>query len=279
MHLPMDRDVAKRIGRYRVKHWFRVQHRMRDRERLLEDDGLRLFQAERNGAEELARAALDAAVTAFNLLDDLAFDYDLSNNFELFHDEPFERRSQFVNLGDVIDQAHSMVHRAGELVGGLFGCALKHTDRGWFDACPTQLMHVRLGQSPGMIVKLACSVCNSDPGDCPHKLGEVYDAVAARHGDQCTICGESEQCGHTVGSVYPTVAGVLHRDLELREVSLVPRPRDPLARIKERSIDPQELIDQFGRVPDSRASLRCHGCMYPCEGVRRETDRPPSREG
>lgn len=270
---PMRRDDAVRVGKRRVQMWFGLRNQIRAAERAAPESERLQRKTRREQAEKLARDALEAAVEAFNWLDDILFDYPPHSIFKIIEEEVSAGHpdGRLVDLGDTVDEAHLLVHRVGELVGGIFGCLYKHGTNGWEDRCPTQLMHIRRGNSPGMIVKYACSICAQDPGECPHVLGGMYSAVARREDGHCNICGASDSCEHVNGETYLAKASALVANILLSEVSLVIRPRDPLARIHSRTVDERELVRQFGRVPGADVVLLCHGCMFPCQGLRRQS--------
>jgi hypothetical protein len=71
-----------------------------------------------------------------------------------------------------------------------------------------------------------------------------------------------------VGQVYQVRAGRSIVEADLHEVSLVPRPRDPLARIESINCEDDQMRRRFGFVPPPDSMLLCHDCMYPCMGFR-----------
>jgi hypothetical protein len=192
--------------------------------------------------EERARDALGAAADAFDHLEDT----------------------------DLASDAHAWAHTIAEMVAGLFGCrALREDDR-WFDVCRLSLMHLRVGGSVGFVARRYCSVCDQDLSNlagCGHAPGVTYPRVAARRLDgSCTICGSSECVTHAPGEAYPVLAHAQIREADrFDEVSVVPRPRDPLARYTAVEIPGYALE----RLPDHDApdaSLHCEWCVAPCTG-------------
>ncbi|NJC70828.1 hypothetical protein HC031_14040 [Planosporangium thailandense] len=278
LHEGLCRQYALRIGKERVRQWFSVRDELADRRRDTVGKWPRWWAIDRaralycrkesEKAEEFARDSLTLAVEAFHWLRDITFDYPRQTTFELVADyADGQMVDGVVSLGEIFDEAHLFAHRAGELVGGIFGCLYVHDEHGWSEKCATQLMHIPRGNSPGMVVKYACSVCGDDPGECCHSLGEEYETLAKRIDGTCNICYEEGECNHVLGEPYRLIATVRVRDVVLQEVSLVKRPRDPLARITSRGVDNAELIRQFGKVPEATTQLWCHGCMYPCQGL------------
>lgn len=188
-----------------------------------------------------ARAALRAAVDALNYLEDT----------------------------DLAAAAHLLIHQAGELVGGLYGCRLEH-DRGtWLRTCLVVTSHLRVGNSAGFTARRVCSVCGgdmSDPEQCVHLPGRRYrDEVHTTEAGGCSLCGLLD-CDHEAGSPYEMAARPVVTDLELHEVSLVPRPRDPLCRCDAIEISPDRMRRELGRRPMADEELVCYECIGACSG-------------
>lgn len=189
--------------------------------------------------EQCGRAALRAAVDAFNYLEDT----------------------------ELAAEGHMHAHAIGELVVGVFGCRAQRENGRWFDVCPLSLMHLRVGSSPGFVARRHCSVCNGDLADCEHLPGVAYPVVAALDQDgNCTICGAVECATHPVGSSHLVSAhAVVHEVDRFDEISAVPRPRDPLARYDAVEIPAQEVATLPGSN-DPNAVLECKRCVRPCIG-------------
>lgn len=189
--------------------------------------------------EQCGRAALTAAVDAFNYLEDT----------------------------ELAAEAHMHAHAIGELVAGVFGCRAQREEGRWFDVCRLSLMHLRVGSSPGFVARRHCSVCDGDPADCEHLPGVAYPVVAARdQAGNCSICGAVEYPTHRVGSSHLDPAhAVIHEVDRLDEISAVPRPRDPLVRYDAVEIPAQQVASLPGRN-DPNAVLACKRCIRPCIG-------------
>ncbi len=282
LHEQSSEQWSRRLGRTRVRAWFRLRNQLDDLDDAARTLGVRRLGLAWAGTESAARSALGAAVAAFNWLDDVAQDLDerIPIDVDSFSYATGIRGWGLVSSGTLLDQAHELAHLAGELVGGIFGCRLVHDGEGWIKRCPLSLMHIRLGNSPGMTVRYSCWVCGQDPAECNHELGQSYDAVAVPSNGECSICRfvDSGSCEHVAGQVYHVRAGRSVVEADLHEVSLVRRPRDPLARIESISCDDGRMSRRFGFVPSPDSVLLCHDCMYPCSGLsgrayslRRET--------
>jgi hypothetical protein len=194
------------------------------------------------GLEEKARGALNAAVDAFDHLED-------------------------TNLAS---DAHAWAHMIGEMVAGLFGCRAKRQNDRWFDVCRLSLMHLRVGLSAGFVARRLCSICDRDQSSlpaCGHTHGTTYSRSAARLADgSCTICGNLRCLTHTPGESYPVLACAQVRDVDrLDDISPVPRPRDPLARYTAIEI-PDYAVAHLPNHDAKDASLFCEWCVTPCTG-------------
>lgn len=139
--------------------------------------------------------------------------------------------------------AHSELHEAGRLIRERFGCLLDQQGGSYFITCPADLAHVRVGFSPALVARrIECTVCGEEVAACPHIKGRTYGGV---------------RCAHRL------------MELEVQEVSIVPYPAQPDARILKQSVDLEELAESLGAgfVPGTPVS--CDKCLVPCGGVRR----------
>jgi hypothetical protein len=260
LHVIQPAAQAVQVGRRRVAQWFGLRRRF-DKWRDGAGAGAQeCIDSRFGGSERHARDGLQAVCDAYNYLEDVVRDYP---DVQVRIDE-----SKIVDLPKLVEDAHVIVHRCGELVGGMFGCHMEYKDGQWLDKCLVSLLHLRFGQSAGLTVRYVCTIGGGDAGDvCGHKRGVLYPKTAAQTEDGlCTIC-DAERCSaHEVGVTYEAVADYGMVDIQVQEVSIVPRPRDPLARITERSVRNRELLSKLGEVPKPGELVLCHQCMYPCTG-------------
>jgi hypothetical protein len=209
--------------------------------------------------EQQADAGLRVAIESFHWLDDAL--HDLPPATPIIHDEV-----ELGPLDNLVSKSHELAHILGDVFGGLNGCCLKFKDGHWFNRCRLSLMHISIGNSVGFTSRRLCNVCRVDVDECVHEPGEIYPVVVSRTPDgYCTACG-SERCDHEIGQTVSTAAGFLFADIDLREVSLVDRPRDPLARITGREVDLDRLSLILGRTPSPDEDILHHECMCQCEG-------------
>jgi hypothetical protein len=202
----------------------------------------------RSEIENRTRQALNNAISAFNFFDELS-------------DAP--------NLAEM---AHIQAHRCAEFIGQVFGCFAEYKDGKYWDVCALQLMHLRVGFSVGMNTVRCCSICSEDIDLCEHQLDEKYEVVADRKDGTCTICG-IKSCDHAVGDSVSCYPGVLHRDIELKEVSMVRFPRDPLARLDAVQMD-ESMITKMLADRSPGEPIACHRCIGPCCGFSYPFDGP-----
>lgn len=250
--------VAQR-GAERVTEWFSLRDRAYDyfrNEFLL--GNAHPFQDYRN-ARGLLRTGLHASGRSFLWLKDAALDIEADTVLGLGRSEP--------SLGDLLHDAHCLLHRLGEIFGGLYGCELVHEDGTWFQECAVHLPHVPLANSMGFSCRYTCTVCAGDSSSCPHIRGASYDVQVKRsEGPSCSACElTGTRCLHSHGETVAVSANVMITDIELREISFVRRARDPLARITSIEVEASELTRRLGRAPGPKDMVLCHTCMYPCQ--------------
>jgi hypothetical protein len=274
LHELHSEKAATVIGRERMESWFGVRKRLDVLDEHMRQRNLMLYDAEWQEADKASRTALQSAADGFNWLDDARKDLDHGQLIDItsFTGQPSNPQT----ADTLVDQAHAMVHSAGELVGGLFGCRMTYDEDRWYDECVVSLLHLRFGTSAGLRVRYECTVCREDPGDCEHEPGQTYAVSAARSEEGvCTVCDKAECPAHEQGVIYEIVADTKLADPYLREVTLTPRPRDPLCRITGRSVDDDYLRATLGRLPEPGEIVLDHTCMYPCTGFR-DMPREPS---
>lgn len=260
---PTPHDTAIAVGRVRVRRWFTLRSELEDN-----DTHLRITEGTRPGAdwweaEHHARSALSLAVDAYNWLDDAAMDLPA----DMIIDIASFTGTAIVGApaAHLADTAHDLAHRAGELVGGLFGCKYVYNNGTFYDQCKLSLMHLRMGNSVGITITYACNICDAVLGTCEHGLDTTYDVTVTHIDGSCSVCHTACDT-HTDGDLIAVRAEPRMSSPRLREVSLTPRPRDPLNRIQGRSITRGSLIESLGREPNADDEVWDHACMHPCIG-------------
>ncbi|MEU4090643.1 hypothetical protein [Streptomyces aureus] len=179
----------------------------------------------------------------------------------------------FLEDSDLSELAHLHAHDVAALVGGLFGCDIEYSDETYWDVCRLTLMHSRWGMSVGFTSSRNCSLCAQDIDSCQHLLDTQYD-VTVRHDAEgtCNVCGRLS-CPHTDGETVFAFPRPVMSDLQVHEVSLVSRPRDPLARFTKVELGQDVLQQGLGEDPSGR-DVRCYRCLHPCGGF----DQMPNRD-
>lgn len=173
----------------------------------------------------------------------------------------------FLEDHQLVDTAHAAVHRAAFVRGGILGCPVTmHDDEVWTD-CSMQIHQLRVGASVGMVSDFACSICGEPVEDCEHLADRKYPKVASKSADgRCTIC-DAEACDHAVGESYLARAHGIALNIKSGEVSIVDRPRYPMARITDHEMDFGDLATRPGVLKAIQdGDLHCQECLGPCEG-------------
>ena len=169
---------------------------------------------------------------------------------------------------DAAEIGHRNLHMAGRYVGLLYGCFHEwdNEDGAWYEVCPVRLAHVPLGQSVGFTSDYICSICGADPSECAHHPDDLHEVVASRTTGHCSVCNSQGQCDHEPGFTYSVHPRAVRTNLQLHEISFVPLPRDPLARINGVEIDAAEAA---GKLPGTGWRWRCLACALDCTKYRR----------
>ena len=165
-------------------------------------------------------------------------------------------------------EAHEAIHRAAFIRSGLFGCPIRYADGQFWTDCPVNMSHLRMGMSAGITSDFYCSICNEKMEDCDHVMGDDYQVIASKSDDgHCTAC-DLMSCAHQSGETYVVTAEGIGREIVAHEVSMVPRPRYPLARIQAMTREVPELYRSYAEA----GVLNCDGCMGPCTGLNESAD-------
>lgn len=174
------------------------------------------------------------------------------------------RAMNFLDDDPLRNQAHIALHRASQLRRGLLGCPIEFRDDGYWTTCAFTLAHIRVGFSPGITGTFACSVCGEAMEDCDHLPGTRLDHVKQVIGEACNICHEAT-CEHIDGNTYSATVTPLGVSFRSHEVSMVPRPMFPQARLKE--IEVTDDLGAMDRVLAKAGTLNCDDCFGPCDGL------------
>jgi len=191
----------------------------------------------RREGEGPAREALGRAVNALNLLEDLR----------------------------EADEAHALIHEVGAFVSWHFGCKIGLSDGEWQWRCPVILSHLRFGNSVGFTAIRYCSICDEDISECDHLPDRLY-RVTVTDPSNCP-CG-NHSCTHLAGDSLEVYPHAVTKEADLEEVSVVARPRDPLARYSELLFTPRRMARMMGRdIPAAVRGMECFHCRQECTGM------------
>ena len=214
---------------------------------------LREQEGDSAGAEAVARAALADFAGAMNWLEDTP----------------------------EFDVAHYRLDQAGRWVRETFGCWLERDGTSYSRTCPADLAHTRVGFSPGMKdVIRECSICGQDPRSptCRHIKGRPYQTTRRLIGERCNLCGR-RACDHTDGQPGVAICSNVIVSADMEEMSLVPRPEQPMARPSKVEVDVvllEAVLGPGGWQPGMEVS--CDKCLRPCRGVREYDPRRSNAE-
>lgn len=190
-------------------------------------------------AEAIARHAIDHAVRAFWWAEDT----------------------------DLEERQHELVHEIGRWTRIRFGCHLEFDGTTYFETCPIQMAHRRMGMSPAFVGTRICTICGQDLSECEHVRGRSYWVRGERNSDgRCRVCHAAD-CRHRSDRLYRTGVGAIISNItEVREVSLVSRPAQPEARLTKISVSTEGLSRALG--PAFRVGVRvsCDKCLGECWG-------------
>jgi hypothetical protein len=174
------------------------------------------------------------------------------------------------------DEAHRLMDQAGAWVRETFGCQLTRSETQYSQTCPVALAHNRIGMSIGGTAKRLCSLCGGDLSECEHIPGTSYLVPGGVSPlGWCRVCLQ-EACEHTPDQNHRVpVVGII-KEMDLVEVSFVPKPAQPEARIMEMSIPVSELVEALGDefIPGDEVS--CDACLLQCRGL---TKHDPENSG
>lgn len=193
---------------------------------------------QRQAAEREARNAIDCAVKAF----------------------------WWAEGTEMEEAQHELMHRIGKWTRRSFGCRLLLDDKGYHRTCTIDIAHIRLGLSIGFIASRICSLCDEDLSECIHIAGRTYwMRGGAQASGPCRVCNK-ESCAHRPDRLYRAPVISIVKEGELREISYVPRPANPEARITNISVSSSDLIDALGSRFVPGMPVSCNKCLAGCPG-------------
>jgi hypothetical protein len=168
---------------------------------------------------------------------------------------------------DLEDKQHELMHKIGRWTRRTFGCKLEFDGSTYFETCPIQMAHRRMGMSPAFVGTRICSICGEDLSECQHVRGRSYWVRGERNSDgRCRVCHETD-CTHRPDRLYrATVGAIITNVTEVREVSLVSRPAQPEARLARVSVSTAGLARALGPEFHVGVPVSCDKCLGECWG-------------
>lgn len=165
------------------------------------------------------------------------------------------------------DEAHRRMDAAGKWVRQTFGCRVERNGTTYKETCPVALAHNRLGFSIGGSAQRICSLCGQDLSECEHLTGTAYMVPGGPNPlGWCRVCLK-QQCEHSPDELYRVSVVSMIEELDVDEVSLVTKPRQPEARLLAVSVPIQDLQAEFGDSFVPGMEIRCDKCLSPCTGL------------
>jgi hypothetical protein len=199
---------------------------------------MRLVGHDRPGAEHEARQAIDSAVRAF----------------------------WWAESSEIEEAQHELMHRIGRWTRKNFGCHLGFDEEGYYRKCPLDIAHTRVGMSIGFTANRICSLCGNDLSECPHLPGRAYWVRGgAEATGKCRVCREAS-CRHRPDRMYRAEVISIVESGKLREISFVPRPANPEARLTRIPVPTKDLAEVLGPSFIRGIAVSCDKCLGPCPG-------------
>jgi hypothetical protein len=168
---------------------------------------------------------------------------------------------------DLEKAQHELMHKIGRWTRSTFGCELHFDGEKYEQRCPIAIAHKRIGFSPGFTARHICSICGGDLSECPHLRSRLYWVRGGLDASGlCPVCVR-EQCDrHKPDRLYRAKPTSIVTDLQGLEVSLVPRPANPEARLLALPVQTQPLPKALGPTSRLEVSMPCDRCLGGCWG-------------
>jgi hypothetical protein len=167
---------------------------------------------------------------------------------------------------EMAEDQHILMHQIGRWVRKTFGCYFTYENSEYKSKCYLSIAHKKIGFSVGFIANRICSICGEDLSECPHQRDRSYWVKGGpRTNRPCAVC-VNDNCNHRPDHLYRAGVVSIIKSGEIREVSLVPRPANPDARLTEIPISTRDLIDHFGDEFVPGLPVSCDKCLSPCGG-------------
>jgi len=207
--------------------------------RSLRDQASSLLASDYEAAERCARRALDRVVRAFWWTED----------------QPEE------------ETVHEVMHGLGRWVRETFDCTIHFSNGVYEQRCPVAIAHKRMGMSVGFTARRMCSLCGEDISECLHLPGIAYLVPGGiGPGGCCPVCLSEACADHDPAQTYRVSAVSKIVDMDVHEISLVGRPRQPEARLLSIPLPTDDLRETLGPEFVVGMPLSCDKCLSGCSG-------------
>lgn len=163
---------------------------------------------------------------------------------------------------------HDLLHQIAKWKHDTVGCHLVRSGDHYLQRCSIAITHKRMGFSAGFTGTPVCVLCDKTEFECEHSRNKVYWVLGGRNKQgECLVCLDKKCTEHTDDYIYKVNPTMRLTNLVLHEVSIVRRPRFPLARLQEISISKNEIEDITGKIDESKGMVYvCNACNGECPG-------------
>ena len=166
------------------------------------------------------------------------------------------------------EEPHSLLHQIAKWKHDAIGCHLIRDGDQYLQRCKVALTHKRIGFSAGLTSTPVCTLCGESEFDCEHSRERLYWIRGGEDKDgRCNICYEIKCSEHSDKYIYKSRPVMKISNAALHEVSIVRRPKMPMARLQEVSIHKNEIERNNGKIDESKGMVyACHVCDGICHG-------------
>lgn len=165
---------------------------------------------------------------------------------------------------------HKLLHQIAKWKHDTIGCHLIKQGDEYIQRCKVAITHRRMGFSAGLTGTPVCTLCGKSEFDCEHSKDKTYWTRGGTNKQgECFICLEKSCTEHSDSYIYKVSPTTRITNPVLHEVSMVRKPRFPLARMQEVPISKEEIEANAGIIDESKGMVyTCHTCGGSCPGFQ-----------